>query len=44
LLLAPVIAQTMADLVTSGKTPDLIAPFNIARFSGEFVAGRIPGA
>lgn len=45
LLLAPVVAQTMADLVTTGETPDLIAPFAIERFvDGKVVAGRIPGA
>ncbi|MHB9022673.1 MAG: glycine oxidase ThiO [Armatimonadota bacterium] len=45
LLLAPVISRTMADLVTTGHTPELIAPFTIDRFAGdEVTAGRIPGA
>ncbi len=45
LLLGPVVAQTMADLVTSGQTPALIAPFAISRFAaGTVTAGRIPGA
>ncbi|HOS43594.1 MAG TPA: FAD-dependent oxidoreductase, partial [Armatimonadota bacterium] len=45
LLLAPVLAKTMADLVTAGQTPALIAPFSLARFAGEgVVAGKIPGA
>jgi glycine oxidase len=44
LLLAPIVAQTIAELVTSGQTPRLIEPFNIARFAGEVVAGKIPGA
>ncbi|HEY3379468.1 MAG TPA: glycine oxidase ThiO [Armatimonadota bacterium] len=45
LLLAPVMAQTLADVVTTGETPALIAPFNIARFAaGVLAAGRIPGA
>lgn len=45
LLLAPVITQTMADLITTGETPALIAPFNIDRFDGACVtAGRVPGA
>jgi len=44
-LLTPIIAQTIADLVTSGATPELIAPFNITRFAGGVVtAGRVPGA
>lgn len=45
LLLTPVITQTIAELVSSGVTPELIAPFNIARFAhGEVAAGRVPGA
>jgi len=45
LLLAPVIADTMADLITTGITPDLIGSFNIDRFAaGAVAAGRIPGA
>jgi len=45
LLLAPMIARTMADLITTGRTPELIAEFNIDRFAGaNVVAGRIPGA
>ncbi len=44
LLLTPVIAQSIAELVTSGVTPELIAPFSIARFAGEVAAGRVPGA
>jgi glycine oxidase len=45
LLLAPVLAHTMADLVTTGKTPELIAPFSIERFArNEVIAGKIPGA
>lgn len=45
LLLAPVLAKAMAELVVTGQTPDIIAPFSIARFTGaEVVAGKIPGA
>ncbi len=45
LLLAPVLAATMADLVTSGQTPERISPFSIERFArDEVVAGKIPGA
>lgn len=45
LLLAPVIARTIADVVTAGVTPELIAAFSLARFSsGQVVAGKIPGA
>lgn len=45
LLLAPVMAKIMADLVTTGETPELMAPFSIDRFAaGAVVAGKIPGA
>ena len=45
LLLAPVIARTIAELATTGRTPELIAPFAIERFThGEVTAGRVPGA
>ena len=45
LLLAPVVAQTMADLITTGRTPELIDAFTIDRFQrDEVVAGRVPGA
>ncbi len=45
LLLTPVISKTIADLVTTGDTPALIAPFSIERFArGAVAAGRIPGA
>ena len=45
LLLAPMIARTMADLITTGRTPELIADFNLDRFArAEVVAGRLPGA
>jgi len=45
LLLAPVIAQTMAELIATGRAPELIAEFNIDRFAGaDVAAGRIPGA
>jgi len=45
LLLAPVIGKAIADLVTTGATPEVIAAFSIARFAHEgVVAGRIPGA
>ncbi|MHB9106742.1 MAG: glycine oxidase ThiO [Armatimonadota bacterium] len=45
LLLAPIVAQTMADLITTGRTPELIASFRLDRFAGaDVVAGRIPGA
>ena len=45
LLLTPVVAQSMADLIISGHTPDLIAPFSIERFShAEVAPGRVPGA
>jgi len=39
LLLAPVVAQTMAELVTTSRTPDIIAPYSIERFAG-IGAGR----
>jgi len=55
LLLTPVIARNMADVVTTGQTPDIIAPFSIERFAngttgdgttgdGAIAAARIPGA
>jgi glycine oxidase len=44
LLLAPVISQLLAELIVSGETPALLAPFSIDRFAGEVVAGKIPGA
>lgn len=45
LLLAPIIAQTMADLLVTGITPELITPFTLDRFaSGTVVAGKTPGA
>jgi len=45
LLLAPVIALAMAELITTGGTPELIAEFRLDRFAGVNVAaGRIPGA
>ncbi|MHB9131028.1 MAG: glycine oxidase ThiO [Armatimonadota bacterium] len=45
LLLTPVVSKLMGELVTTGRTPDLMAPFSIARFSrGKVMAGRIPGA
>ena len=45
LLLAPAMAQMIADLVTTGDTPELIAPFTIERFAGgAVIAGKIPGA
>ncbi len=45
LLLTPIIAQTISELVTSGITPEIIAPFVIERFSkGNFTTGKIPGA
>jgi glycine oxidase len=33
LLLAPIVAQAMADLITTNQTPALIAPFSIGRFA-----------
>ena len=45
LLLTPVIAQTIAELIISGKTPEIISPFSINRFAnGIQTAGKIPGA
>jgi len=44
LLLAPIVAQTMADLITTGETPALISAFPIERFQRAVAAGRIPGA
>ncbi|MEI7831811.1 MAG: glycine oxidase ThiO [bacterium] len=44
LLLGPIIAKTIADLVTTGEEDILIKPFNISRFDGEVTVGRIPGA
>jgi glycine oxidase len=45
LLLTPVIAQSMADLVTTGRTPEIIAPFALQRFAhGEVKEARLPGA
>lgn len=45
LLLAPIVAQTMADRITGGRTPELIAPFALERFTrADVTAGRIPGA
>jgi glycine oxidase len=45
LLLAPVIAETMAELITTGRAPELIGAFRLDRFTRAGVAaGRIPGA
>lgn len=44
LLLGPIIAKTIADLVTTGEADALIKPFNISRFDGEVAMGKIPGA
>jgi glycine oxidase len=45
LLLTPVISQTIADLIISGTTPAIIAPFSIERFAnGTSTSGKIPGA
>lgn len=46
LLLAPAMAKTISDLVTTGKTPELIEKFNIERFKTGAIAaaGRLPGA
>ncbi|MEI6519336.1 MAG: glycine oxidase ThiO [bacterium] len=45
LLLTPVISQTIAELIISGSTPDIIALFNINRFAdGKYKAGKVPGA
>ena len=40
-----VIAQSMADLVTTGETPEIIAPFALSRFAhGDVQVGAVPGA
>jgi len=45
LLLTPVISQSIAELVISGETPAVIAPFSITRFANaELSIGAIPGA
>ena len=45
LLLTPVVSQCIAELIVSGVTPALIAPFSITRFtSGALCVGNIPGA
>ncbi len=44
LLLTPVVSARLAELITTGNTPEVIAPFTLARFAGEVAAGRIPGA
>ena len=38
---APIVGKTMAELAATGKTPDLIAPFRLARFyENELVSER----
>lgn len=45
LLLAPIIAQTIAELATTGETPDLITTFSIERFITQTtITGKVPGA
>jgi len=45
LLLTPIIAQSMAELVATGETPEIIAPFAVERFAtASTEAGRTPGA
>jgi glycine oxidase len=45
LLLTPIIVETISELVASGQTSALIAPFNIDRFAdGLITMGKVPGA
>jgi sarcosine oxidase subunit beta len=36
----PVSGETMAELVATGKTPELIAPFGLDRFAGGDLLGE----
>jgi glycine oxidase len=44
LLLTPVISARLAELITTGTAPDVIAAFTLDRFAGDVAVGRVPGA
>ncbi|HEY2219529.1 MAG TPA: FAD-dependent oxidoreductase [Gaiellaceae bacterium] len=41
---APIVGTTLAELVASGKTPDLIAPFALERFYGDTPVSELAAA
>jgi sarcosine oxidase subunit beta len=41
---APIVGWTLAELVASGKTPDLIAPFALARFHTDTLVSELAAA
>jgi sarcosine oxidase, subunit beta len=41
---APVVGQTMAQLVATGRTPDLIAPFELERFHTDTLVSELAAA
>jgi sarcosine oxidase subunit beta len=41
---APIVGQTLAELVDSGRTPDLIAPFALERFYEDQLVSELAAA
>jgi len=41
---APIVGKTLADLVHSGRTPDLIAPFALERFYDDKLVSELAAA
>jgi sarcosine oxidase subunit beta len=41
---APIVGVTLAELVASGKTPDLIAPFAMGRFHTDTLVSELAAA
>ena len=41
---APIVGRTMAELVATGRTPDLIAPFSLERFATDSLVSELAAA
>ena len=41
---APIVGKTLAELVATGKTPDLIAPFTLERFYRDELVSELAAA
>ena len=41
---APIVGTTLAELVATGRTPDLIAPFALERFYGDRLVSELAAA